>query len=238
MKSMNFHSPEHYLLVLLAMFAFFALGRRHAKDLFKLLLLAVSVSIGFAYQREAWTIVVASVAIVGDVFFPTKGSSGGNPSHSPQWSLWPAAAIVLIVFGLSVSHIPSRMETLLDVIAQKLPVRACDFIRQNHLPAPIFNELSWGDFLIWYLPEYPVSIDDRNELYGEENVTLYDQVTTAKLRSSQDPAFASASTILLATGNGLLLAPQMFPNPEVVFRAAFPGFKVVYRDDLAVVLSK
>jgi hypothetical protein len=30
----------------------------------------------------------------------------------------------------------------------------------------------------------------------------------------------------------------MFPNAEEVFHTALPGFQQVYRDDLAVVLSK
>ena len=237
MKAMSFRTPAHYLLMLLAMFAFLALGRQHAKDLFKVVLLAVCASVGFAFQREGWIIAVASVGILGDVFFPAGGTPDG-PSHSPKPAFWAAAAIVLIVLGASVSRIPSKTETLLEVTAQKLPVRACDFIRQNHLPAPIYNELAWGDFLIWYLPDYPVSMDDRYELYGEENVKLYYQVAAGSRLSFQDPAFASANTILISTASGLASVPQMFPNAGEVFRTAFPGFQQVYRDDLAVVLSK
>ena len=73
MKSLNFRAPEHYLLMLLAMFAFFALGRQQAKDPFKVMLLAVSAVIGFAFQQEAWVLAVVSVAIIGDVFFPAEG---------------------------------------------------------------------------------------------------------------------------------------------------------------------
>jgi hypothetical protein len=237
MKPMSFHTPEHYLLMLLAMFAFLALGRRQVKDLFSVMLLAGSVCIGFAFQREAWTVVVTSVAILGEVFFPA-GDRPDELSRSPKPALWPAAIVVVIIFVASVLSIPTRTETLLDITAKNLPVRACDFIKQNHLPTPIFNELSWGDFLIWYLPDYPVSMDDRSELYGEENVTLYNQVTTAKRLSSEDSSFTSANTILISTDNGLMRVPEMFPNPDEVFQAAFPGFKQVYRDEMAVVLSK
>lgn len=237
MKAMNFRAPEHYLLMLLAMFAFLALGRQHAKDPFKVMLLAVSASAGFSFQREAWMIVVASVAILGDVFFPAGGRPD-EPSHTLKPVFWAAAAIALIVLVAAASHVPSRTETLLEVTAQKLPVRACDFIRQNHLPAPIYNELSWGDFLIWYLPNYPVSMDDRYELYGEENVKLYYQASAGSRLPSQYPALASANTILISADNGLVRVPQMFPNAEEVFHTALPGFQQVYRDDLAVVLSK
>jgi hypothetical protein len=237
MKSMSFRTPDNYLLMLLAMFAFFVLGRRQARDLFKVMLLAVSACIGFALQREAWIIVVVSVAVLGDTFFPAMVLPDER-SHSPKPALWAVAAIVSIILVVSASRIPSRTETLLDLTAQKLPVRACDFIRLNHLPAPIFNELSWGDFLIWYLPSYPVSIDSRDGLYGEETVKSYYQVSTGRQLSSEYPALTSARTFILSTGNGLVRIPQMYPNPQEIFQAAFPGFHEVYRDDLAVVLSK
>jgi hypothetical protein len=236
LKSMNFRTPGHYVLMLLAMFAFFAVGRQQAKDLFKAMLLAVGASIGFAFQREAWVIAVVSVAILGDVFFPAGGRPDELP-HSPKPALWVVAAIVLIVLAVSASRIPSSTETLLEVTAQKLPVRACDFIRQNHLPAPIFNELSWGGFLTWYLPDYPVSVDDRHELYGEESLKSYYQVATGRRLSSGYSALSSAHTFILSTENGLVRIPQMYPNPKAVFEEAFPGFHEIYHDDLAVVWS-
>ncbi len=235
MKPMNFRVPGHYLLMLLAMFAFFAVGRQRAKDLFKVVLLAIGISIGFAFQREGWILAVVSVAILGDVFFPAEGRPD-ELSHSSKRELWAAAAIVLVVFLVSAARIPSRPETLLEVTATKLPVRACDFIRQNHLPAPIFNELSWGDFLTWYLPDYPVAVDDRHELYGEEGLKNYYQATTGRL-TSEYPALSSANTIIVGRENGLVLVPQMYPDPEATLQQAFPGFHEVYRDDLAVVLT-
>jgi hypothetical protein len=234
MKSMNFRTPGHYLLMLLAMFAFFALGRQRAKDLFKVMLLAAGASLGFAFQPEAWVVVVVSIAILGDVFFPAAGRPGER-SHSP--ALWVGVVIALIVLVVSASRIPSSADTLLEVTAKKLPVRACDFVRQNHLPAPIFNELAWGGFLTWYLPGYPVSIDDRRELYGEETLKSYYQVSTGRRLSSEYPALASANTFILSTENGLVHIPKMYPNPDQIFQTVFPGFHEVYHDDLAVVLS-
>lgn len=234
MHSLNFRAPENYLLMLLVMFSFLSIGRQHGKDLFKVMLLAVCTCLGFAFQREAWTIVIASVAILGSTFFCIAGRPEA-PSHSYKLAPWATGAIVLIVLGASASRIPSQTDKLLAVTAENLPVRACDFIRQNHLPGPIFNERSWGSFLTWYLPNYPVSIDERYELYGEEGSRLYNQ---AMIPSPDYPALASANTILVSKENGMVLASQMFPNAEAVFQTSFPGFQQVYSDDLAVVWSK
>lgn len=237
LKAMDFRTPEHYLLMLLAMLAFLALGRQHLKDIFKVTLLVLCASISFAMQRDAWMVVVVSVAILGEVLFP-YASRPDKPSDSSRGSSWVVAVCVLVVFGVSVAQIPAKAETLLEVTSRKLPVRACDFIRQNHLPAPIYNELSWGDFLTWYLPDYPVSIDDRYELYGDENLTPYYEVMAGMRASSLDTEFASANTILLGRENNLLGVPETYPNPEEVFQKVFPGFQQVYRDDVAVVLTK
>jgi hypothetical protein len=236
LKPMNFRTPSHYLLMLLAMFAFFVLGRQQARDVFKVMSLAVGVSVGFAFQSETWIIAVVSVAILGDGFFPAKGQTN-QQSRSPKFGLWAVTVIVLIVLGVSASRIPSRADILLGVTATKLPVRSCDFIRQNHLPRPIFNELSWGGFLTWYLPDYPVSMDERHELYGEENLKSYYQAATGRQLTSEYPALTSANTFLLSPENGLARIPQMYPDPQAVFQAAFPGFHEVYRDKLAVVFS-
>jgi hypothetical protein len=197
------------------------------------MLLAVCAVLGFAIQHEAWTIVVVAVAILGNSLAPA-GVRLDELSRDPKPALWALAGAILVLLGASASQMPSK-EKMLEVMAHKLPVRACDFIRQNHLPNPIFNEQSWGDFLTWYLPEYPVSMDGRYELYGEEQLKLYSQVTTGKILPSGSPMLASASTVLVSKENGLVRAVQMFPDPEQVFQRAYPGFRKVYSDDLAVI---
>jgi hypothetical protein len=219
--------------MLLAMGAFLAIGRQRARDLFQVMLLAVCAVLGFAIQHEAWTIVVVAVAILGNSLAPA-GVRLDELSRDPKPALWALAGAILVLLGASASQMPSK-EKMLEVMAHKLPVRACDFIRQNHLPNPIFNEQSWGDFLTWYLPEYPVSMDGRYELYGEEQLKLYSEVTAGKLPPSGSPMLASASTILLSKENGLVQGPQMFPDPEQVFQSVYPGFRKVYSDDLAVI---
>ncbi len=237
MRSLNFRGPLHYLLMLLAMFAALVLGRRQLRDLFPLLLFVASCGLGFAFGREAWVVVVASVAVIGDFFW----SADSQPEKLGQASgmvFWAAAGLAAIVIIAATASIPSDPASLMNVASKKLPVRACDFIRRNHLPGPIYNEMDWGDFIAWYLPEYPVSIDDRYELYGEEKTGLYYGVTRAKVIPSTDPDFATANTLLLSTRCGLVSGVEMFPNAQEVFRLTYPGLHEVYRDEFAVVMSR
>jgi hypothetical protein len=52
--------------------------------------------------------------------------------------------------------------------AQNFPVAAVEFIRENKLPQPVFNEYGWGGYMIWKLqPDYRVYIDGRADVYGD-----------------------------------------------------------------------
>ena len=104
-------------------------------------------------------------------------------------------------------------------------MRACDYIRENHLPGPLFNAYEWGSFLTWYLPEQAVAIDARNDLYGDEINLRYFKLTHAEIPLSGDVGFVYARTILLPRN-----------SPMAVALSAAPKFKVMYSDDLATVL--
>ena len=233
---LTFREPQHYLLMALAMCAFLLLGRRQARDLFQVSLLAAGVSLGFALGSEAWIIAVTSVAVIGEFVSRAQAERSVQISVTVFRIALAVAAVALLIAAM---RIPSSSESLLKVMAaQKLPVQACDFVRKNHLPGPIFNKIEWGGFLAWYLPEYPVAIDDRYELYGESRTKLYYEVAKGQAKPSSDPTLAAANTILFSPSDSVVWSPDMFPNKEEAFRLSFPGFHEVYRDDLALVLTK
>jgi len=237
MKSLSFREPQHYLLMFLAMAAFLALGRQKAHDIFQVLLLAGAVCLGFALGTEAWIVAVASVAVIGEFFSQNNGSKT-KPECLPGMALSTATAISAIIITIVATRIPSNPDALLRTADTSLPIRACEFIRDQHLPGPIYNEISWGGFLAWCLPDYPVAIDDRYELYGEDKTAFYYKVTRGFVAPSSDSDFASAKTIILSSENGLIRGVEAYPKPEEMFRITFPGFRQVYKDELAVVLTK
>jgi hypothetical protein len=81
------------------------------------------------------------------------------------------------------------------------------------------------------LPEYPVSIDQRMNLYGEQASGAYFDVIMGRQRMETFPAFAGAQTILLPKGLAITRALTTIPALQQQFRE-------VYSDDLAVVLVR
>ena len=116
---------------------------------------------------------------------------------------------------------------LLDKIARTFPISAADYIRQNHLPQPLFNAYAWEGFLTWALPDYPVLIDGRTDLYGDAINLPYFQATTAAIPLESYPGFTQAQTFLLEANSAMAQA-----------LSTLPGFRVAYKDDVAVVLVR
>ncbi len=69
-------------------------------------------------------------------------------------------AALLLVYSFVIS-LPKNM-------AQKVPVQATAWIKENQPQGPIFNSYNWGGYLTWQLRDYPVFIDGRADLYGNE----------------------------------------------------------------------
>ncbi len=227
LHGITFRRPQDYMLLLLAMAAFFVLGRSRYRDLFQVFLLIGSSLISFAVQRDRWVIALVAVALIANAL--TKDISQFGQLNHRTWlrSRTATAGLVLIVIAVSAIHIPFSREILMRSITNTFPVHASDYIRQNHLPQPLFNEYQWGGFLTWYLPEYPVTIDARTDLYGDDLNLEYFKLINGYVPLESDARFARARTILLKRRSGLADTIRMLPR-----------FTLVYSDDLAMVFER
>lgn len=229
MRSMSFRRPQEFVLMLLVMAAFFALGRRRSLEVFELLALVAGTVIAFRIQRDAWLALLPAVAVLNDGFCLEEVSREAR-SFAPRWEKPVAGLLTMTIVVAAALHLPDR-PTLMKRINQKFPVKACDFIISNHLPQPLFNTYSWGGFLTWYLPDYPVAIDGRVDLYGDEVIDSYFQVISGKERLDSNTSLASARTLLLERQSGMADALIRLPVLNSQYRK-------LYSDDLAAVFVR
>jgi len=228
--ALGFRQPQDYILLLLAMAAFLALGLRRSRDLFQIGLLAGCLALSFYAQRDIWLVALAALAVIGEAttlqLAEQSSASTGKSRPTRELRIAAAASIAVVILAATI-RIPSNRTALLARAGQSYPVAASDYIRGHRLPQPFFNAYEWGGFLTWYLPEYPVAIDGRTELYGDDVVTQYSKVMNADERYTDYPALAAAQTILL-------------PKNAIMGEAlsSVPLFKVAYSDDVAIVLSR
>jgi hypothetical protein len=230
MRAFAFRQPEHFVLLLLVMTAFLVLGRQRSRDLFKLGVMAAGAMLAFRVQRDVWCVALPAIAVIGDALADYVPEATPPRGSHRKWEKSLAAMLTLVVFLVASLRVPNS-ETLMTQVSRVLPVKACDYIRANQLPPPLYNAYAWGGFLIWYLPEYPVAIDGRVNLYGNEINRRHLQAAEGKQRLETDPGFLSARTILLERGSGMTEALTTLPALRAQFR-------VVYQDDIATILVR
>jgi len=212
---MNFREWQHYVLLAAVMLAFFSLGCARKLDVFRLSLMTVTAVISFHTQRDTWLVLFPAIAVLADAL-SGRQMEESPPDARPKWARPEAIAVTLLpcVLALAVIiKIPSDRQKLLAVVNRQFPVAACDYIRAAHLPQPLYNTLDWGGFILWYLPEYPVAMDGRNDLYGEELDVRQISVLLTRMAPDFDPALMRAGTILMEKRypvNELLSGSRLF----------------------------
>ncbi len=225
LSSIGFRRPEDYALLMLVMAAFLALGRRRSLEVFEILMLLVGTAVAFRIQRDAWLVVLPAVAVLSRASFLERRQTGSLPAKALRWQWGVVAGGTALVLILASARLPDR-NSLINRVSATFPMKACDYILTNKLPAPLFNEYSWGSFLTWYLPQYPVVIDGRAELYGADTLEKYFNIAGGKERLDVDPMVAHAGTLLLDRNSAMAKALRNLP-------ALRSQYRLMYSDDLA-----
>ena len=227
MKAMTFRRPQDFLLMLLVMISFLSFGKRRLLDLFGLLALLAGTLVAFRLQRDGWLAVLPAIAWISYGLFSKHEERETLACFVSRRECVLATTLTAVVAIIAAFFVPNS-NALMDKVSQNFPVKACDSIRENHLSPPLYNAYTWGSFLTWYLPEYPVAIDSRVELYGEDLLTQYFDTAGGKGRLESDPTVAQAHTLLLEKQSAMAKALTTLP-------ALSSRYRLVYTDDLASV---
>jgi hypothetical protein len=107
-----------------------------------------------------------------------------------------------------------------------LPVQAVQWIQTNRPPGRLFSSYNWGGYLIWNLPDYPVYIDGRADLYGREIINQWWQIA-----NGTDQGFTALDRWQVR----LILVEPSWP---VVEELPERGWKRLYQDNTAVIFGR
>ena len=169
LMAMTFRLGWDWLALGLTLATAFALGRKARLSSFDVLLFAVSALLCFRARRDIWLMVLSALTIVPTVLprrsavrLVVLGQAG-------------CAAVALAVAGLALLFWRGQgltEERLRQEEANVFPARACDEVQRRGYSGRLYNHFNWGGYLIWRLPQLPVSIDGRTNLHGEERIDL------------------------------------------------------------------
>jgi len=133
---------------------------------------------------------------------------------------------LLVVAAMGKAALVWPLEVNERVWRDMLPVDAVAFLRERRPPGRLFNAYDWGGYLVWALPEYPVFVDGRTDLYGDEIISQWLQVVRA------EPGWED---VLDRWGVNLVL---IRPSRPLVRVLEAEGWKQLYSDDVAVVYGR
>ena len=233
LQPLTFRWYSDYAELFLTAAGFFAVGWRKKLDPFKLALLTIASVVAYRTLRDAWFICIPAAACVADL--PAPGAERDRPEHDrpeydrpESWSeiTGVAAAVALLLVLLS-RGTDFNQRGFDRAISSQYPVNAVNFLRRNPVPGPLYNNLNWGGFLMWYMPDYPVAIDGRNDLYGDDLDQLFYHSQNADTSYTTDPYLNEAGVVLL--DSHLPLAKILRVDAR---------FQLVYRDATATVYAR
>lgn len=137
-------------------------------------------------------------------------------------------AALIAVAILVVWRVFPSLANLNKQVEDSSPVLATRFIQQHHLPGPIINHYTFGGYLIWAAPEYPVFIDGRADIFEWTGVlTAYGNWVTG--HSPARELLDAYHVNLCLLGSDASVVPSIRRLPE---------WKQVYDDGHAVVFQR
>jgi len=211
-----------FIFLFVIMAAFYAVGSRKQIDLFQLCLLFIASLSALRTVRDAWFAAIPATLLLADV--PVEPADR-DPAFTPWQLLCLTGSMVVVVFLLA-TNTGFTTRGIDHSVSMEFPVDAANFLRRSKLPGPIYNDFDWGGFLTWYLPQYPVSIDGRNDLYGDKFVADH-LIFNSGDRTDGDPHLDEA---------GIVLLKKEAPLAKLLKHDS--RFRCVYEDRLADVFQR
>lgn len=223
LRAMTFREPQHFLVLLLALGAAMALGwRRDLRPLW-LVFLAVTSAMAFRSVREIWFLAVVAVAIMAQ---PAHEAETPRISLPARTRLAVTTCVLAIVVFSFVRYEVTNDWLDLEV-GSVFPEGASRYVEMHHLPGPLLNDLSWGGFLIWRLPQLPVAIDGRTNVHGDDRIQEFSNLWTGKPGWASDPELERSN---------LVITPRV--SAIAALLRSDPRFIVAYEDPQAVVFRR
>lgn len=146
-----------------------------------------------------------------------------------RWLLalnWALLILLLLVAGIRISQ-PISAAANEQAQADTVPVEAVEFLRRERPAGPMLNSYNWGGYLIWQLPEYPVFVDGRTDLYDDQFLTEYLSIVFAQDGWEQKLDHYGIKLVLIE--------PQSMLGRMLAER---PGWEQIYQDETAIIFAQ
>lgn len=233
-QSPNFHelSVQPFIWMLLALLAGIGISKKRLA-LSDFLLLSVFTYMAFLAGRNLALFALVSAPILARHTQAISRLVGKkiNLHTEEKSSLGLLAINLLLLFVLGYAGFLKIAAIYPDEVNRTafqkfLPLEAIEEIRHKLPEGRLFNSYNWGGYIIWELPESPVFVDGRTDLYNDEVISQWYLVYQAQ------PGWQE---ILDRWKVGWVLLEKEAPLVRVLDEE---GWKRLYVDELAVIYKR
>lgn len=160
-KPLLMSDPRAVCLLGILVFVFLYLIVRRSERIFlhELLLLGMGAWSALSHRRMCFAFGIFAAPIVSRLL-----SDAWDSYDAAKDRVAPNAVFIVLAAAAVFLAFPSRA-SLVKQVDDGNPVKAVEFIRAHHLTGNMLNTYLYGGYLIWAMPEHPVFIDGRSDLY-------------------------------------------------------------------------
>ncbi|MGA7192048.1 MAG: hypothetical protein WBW94_00345, partial [Anaerolineales bacterium] len=134
-------------------------------------------------------------------------------------------SVLIAVIGLTALGHAYIVSTPAEV-NKNVPSGAVQWLKENPTNGHLFNSYNWGGYLTWSLPQSPVFIDGRADLYGNDLINDWWDVVDGTPQGFAVLDQWKVQTILLE------------PTWPIIKLLPSAGWKEVYQDNMAVIFIR
>ncbi|MPZ78044.1 MAG: hypothetical protein GEU77_16160 [Deltaproteobacteria bacterium] len=218
---MFFRSLADWIVLASTVTAAFVLGWQRRWSIFYMALFGLAAYLAFRARRDGWFLMVVVAAIVSE--FVRLNQAGDPFKFDKGRGLAIAFALFVSLYVLSYYRDVSEA-SLAKAVEAQFPVRAVEFVKSNRLEGQLYNSLDWGGYLIWSLPDLPVSMDGRTNLHGDARIARSLATWGGGIGWEKDPELLRARLVI-----------AQIDKPLTHLLRRHPGYDLVYEDRTAAV---
>jgi hypothetical protein len=218
-QALPFRDYHSFLVLFITMGGVFTLAWNRRVSPLPLLLLVSGAFISFRSMRDCWFVVIVATCIIAS----SSHSNETRYSFSRYQRLFVSTAILLVFLSVAWARTINE-RTVSASVAEKFPEEAVKIIASRGYLGPLYNYYDWGSYLIWKLPNLPVSMDGRTHLHGDERIAHSIAAWNGAGDWDSDPELQRARLVVGPSG-----------LPLVSLLRCDSRFQLVYEDPVAAV---
>jgi len=184
-------------------------------------LLVIASVVAFRAIRDSWFICIPAAACIADEYAERSRKRYAGETAAEIVGL---TIVIVLSLLLAIRNTDFTERGLAQAVGSQFPVAAVNYLREHPQRGPLYNPLDWGGFLIWSTPEYPVAIDGRYDVYGEDLSWHFFRVQVEPKSHLPDPYLDNAGVVLLQKD-----------SPLASYLTSDSRFARIYQDQIAVI---